>query len=276
MYKRQIPGNEDAVYRVVNGLIGRGAQVIYESLMPVHVSGHGNAEELKLVLNIVNPQYVVPVHGEARMMALYGKTAEDMGWLAEDIFRLDIGDVLELDEENGRVVDRVPSGTVLVDPSGLAGIHEVVLKDRQHLAEQGFVVAVVVIDSATGELVSGPEIVSRGFVYMDQNEELMTEAVDQVRALFRNESRNGAQSVDLDTLKGDIRGTLKRLFERRLQRRPVILPTVLEVDLPAVEDGEEPDPSDLRAAYDDEDTDDGTEDDEPYASTRASETVPAA
>jgi len=251
-----IPGNEDAVYRVINGLIERGAQVIYESLMPVHVSGHGNAEELKLVLNIANPQYVIPVHGEARMMALYGKTAEDMGWLREDIFRLDIGDVLELDEGAGRVIDRIPSGSVLVDPSGLAGIHEVVLKDRQQLAHEGFVVCVVALDAETGALVSGPELISRGFVYMDQNEEMMDEAINQVRALFaprRGASAEDGSPRDLEVLKGDIRGTLKRFFEKRTQRRPVILPTILEVD-----------PRAATAAYaDDEDLDDEDDENEP-------------
>lgn len=223
-----IPGNEDAVWRVVNGLIARGAQVIYGTLMPVHVSGHGNAEELKLVLNIVNPQYVIPVHGEHRMLSLYAKTAEDMGWLAEDIFRLDIGDVLELDEERGRVIDRVPAGAVLVDQSGLAGIHDVVLKDRQHLAEQGFVVAVVAVNQETGELVAGPDLISRGFVYIDQNQEMMDEAVEQVRSLFDGAAERD-EPRDLDTLKGDIRGTLKRFFDKRTGRRPVILPTVMEV-----------------------------------------------
>ncbi len=232
-----IPGNEDAVWSVVNGLIGRGAQVIYDTLMPVHVSGHGNAEELKLVLNIANPQYAIPVHGEARMMSLYAKTAVDMGWLPEDVFQLEIGDVLELDAERGRIVDRVPCGSILVDSSGLAGIHEVVLKDRQMLAEQGFVVAIVALDGETGELVSGPELISRGFVYMDQNQEMMDEAVEQVRALFT--PRNGSDGADdapaaasprdLEVVKGDIRGTLKRFFDKRTGRRPVILPTVLEV-----------------------------------------------
>lgn len=221
-----IPGNEDAVWRVVNGLIARGADLIYDHLMPVHVSGHGYAEELKLVLNIVNPQYVVPVHGEHRMLAQYAKTAESMGWLPEDIFRLDIGDVLELAPDRGMVVDRIPSGAVLVDGSGAAGLHEVVLRDRQHLSEDGFLVVVVAVSRETGELVSGPELLSRGFVYMDQNEELMADATDQLRGLF---STDGAGPRPKEALAGDIRGTLKRFFEKRMNRRPMILPLVMEM-----------------------------------------------
>jgi ribonuclease J len=222
-----IPGNEDAVWRVVNRLIARGADVIYDALMPVHVSGHAYQEELKLVLNIVNPQYVVPVHGEHRMMALYKKIAQEMGWLPEDIFRLEIGDVLELDEQKGRVVDRIPSGSVLVDAAGTAGIHEVVLRDRQHLAEDGFVVVVATINQETGEIVSGPEILSRGFVYMDHSEELMEEAQSHVREMLENLPKD--EVTDWDAVQIDVRQSLKRFLEKRTQRRPMILPMIMEL-----------------------------------------------
>jgi ribonuclease J len=222
-----IPGNEDAVWRVVNRLIARGANVIYDALMPVHVSGHGNQEELKLVLNIVNPQYVVPVHGEHRMLALYAKLAVEMGWLAEDVFRLEIGDVLELDADRGRVVDRVPSGSVLVDSSGTAGIHEVVLRDRQHLAEDGFVVVVAALNAETGELVSGPEILSRGFVYVDQSADLLAQATDQVRDMLTNLPGEGPREVE--AIQSDVRQLLKRFFEKRTNRRPLILPLIMEL-----------------------------------------------
>lgn len=222
-----IPGNEDAVWRVVNGLIGRGANVIYESLMPVHVSGHGYQEELKLVLNIVNPQYVVPVHGEHRMMALYARIAEEMGWLPADIFRLEIGDMLELDEDKGQVIDRVPSGSVLVDASGTAGVHEVVLRDRQHLAEDGFVIVVAAINRETGEIVSGPEILSRGFVYMDHSEELIAEAQVHVRTML--ESLPEEEARDYDAVQADVRQSLKKFLEKRTNRRPMILPMIMEL-----------------------------------------------
>lgn len=222
-----IPGNEDAVWRVVNNLISRGAKVIYDALMPVHVSGHGNAEELKLVLNIVNPQYVIPVHGENRMLALYAQTAEQMGWLAEDIFRLEIGDVLEMDESRGQVIDRVPSGAVLVDGSGAAGVHEVVLRDRQHLAEDGFVVIVATVNSENGELISGPEILSRGFVYMDHSEELIADATNHVREMLTNLPGEGPR--EFEALEHEVRSSLKKFLEKRTNRRPMILPLIMKL-----------------------------------------------
>jgi ribonuclease J len=222
-----IPGNEDAVWRVVNRLIARGDNVIYDSLAPVHVSGHGNQEELKLVLNIVNPQYVIPVHGEHRMLSLYARIAADMGWLKDDIFQLEIGDVLELDATRGKVVDRVPSGAVLVDGSGTAGIHEVVLRDRQHLAEDGFVVVVAALSAETGELISGPDILSRGFVYMDQNAELIAGATAHVKDMLTNLPGTGPRATD--ALQSDIRQSLKKFLEKRTNRRPLILPLVMEL-----------------------------------------------
>lgn len=221
-----IPGNEDAVWRVVNNLIDRGADVIYDAIAPVHVSGHGYAEELKLVLNIADPQYVIPVHGEPRMLVRYAKTAELMGWLPEDIFRLQIGDVLEMDAEKGKIVDRVASGSVLVDGSGSAGVHEVVLRDRQHLAEDGFVVVVAAISAEDGALMSGPEILTRGFVYIDQSEDLLTEATDLIRDQLNK--LTGAPVRDLDAIQGDVRATLRKLFEKRTNRRPLIMPLILE------------------------------------------------
>lgn len=222
-----IPGNEDAVWRVVNRLIARGANVIYDSLAPVHVSGHGNQEELKLVLNIVNPQYVIPVHGEHRMLSLYARIAADMGWLKDDIFQLEIGDVLELDATRGKVVDRIPSGAVLVDGSGTAGVHEVVLRDRQHLAEDGFVVVVAALSAETGELISGPDILSRGFVYMDQNAELIASATAHIKELLTNLPGSGPRATD--SLQSDIRQSLKKFLEKRTNRRPLILPLVMEL-----------------------------------------------
>jgi ribonuclease J len=222
-----IPGNEDAVWRVVNRLIERGANVIHDSIMPVHVSGHGYSEELKLVLNIVNPRYAIPVHGEARMLRRYTVIAQEMGWRKEDTFHLAIGDVLELNETDGKVVDRIPSGAVLVDSSGSGAIHEVVLRDRQHLAEDGFVVVVVGLNRETGEIVSGPEILSRGFVYMDHSEDLINDAVAAVREYFSGFP--AGSSREIDAVQSDLRQGLKKLFERRTGRRPLVLPMVMEL-----------------------------------------------
>ena len=224
-----IPGNESAVWRVVNNLFGKGANVIYDQVMPVHVSGHGYAEELKLILNVVNPQYVIPVHGERRMLTLYGKHAREMGWLPEDIFLLEIGDVLELTSEKGEIVDRVPSGAVLVDSDMVKQIHEVVLRDRQYLSGDGFINVVVGIDSETGEVLGGPEFLSRGFVYMDDAVELLDEATELVRGLFKGSSAAEEAPPDVDALQLEIKMVLKKFFERRTGRRPVILSLVMPV-----------------------------------------------
>ena len=230
-----IPGNESAVWRVVNNLIARGANVIYDPLMPVHVSGHGNAEELKLVLNIVNPQYVIPVHGEERMLAQYARMAEEMGWLPEDIFRLQIGDVLELDSEQGAVVDRVPCGSRLLDNNATEEIHELVVRDRQYLATEGFVGVSVAVDSETGELVGGPEIVSRGVFHVDSATALLEEARALVESIVAPgdsaelEADDAALPRTTEALQNEIRLALRKFFEKRTGHRPVVLPVVLRV-----------------------------------------------
>ncbi|MGC4045749.1 MAG: ribonuclease J [Armatimonas sp.] len=223
-----IPGNESAVWRVVNELVARGANVIHDHLMPVHVSGHGYAEELKLVLNIVNPQYVIPVHGERRMLAHYGKLAEEMGWLPEDIFRLEIGDVLELDSTRGRVIDRVPGGASLIHSDTGREIHEVVVRDRQILSDEGFVVAILVLDPETGELATAPQVVSRGVVYVDHHPELMEEAVTLIEEIVNTAAEAGPAPIP-DTLHGEVRQALKKLFDKRTGHRPLILTEVLTI-----------------------------------------------
>lgn len=224
-----IPGNESAVYRVINELVVRGAEVIHSDLMPVHVSGHGYAEELKLVLNIVNPQYVIPVHGEWRMLAHYAKMAEGMGWLPEDVFCLEIGDVLELDKTKGKIVDRVPGGAALIHSDTGQEIHEVVIRDRQILAEEGFVIAIVVIDPETGELASAPEIVSRGVIYIDHHAELIEEAQSLVRQIVENAAKGSSSPALPETLHGEVRTGLKKLFDKRTGHRPLILTQVLTI-----------------------------------------------
>ncbi|MFM7321885.1 MAG: ribonuclease J [Armatimonadota bacterium] len=230
-----IPGNESAVWSVVNRLIGAGARVIYDPIMPVHVSGHGNAEELKLVLNIVNPQYVIPVHGENRMLDLYARTAEEMGWLPEDIFQLEIGDVLELDSESGGVVDRVPAGSRLLDNGASHEIHEMVVRDRQILAGEGFVVVTVAIDSETGELVGGPEFASRGVVYIDHSADLFADATALIEDILapgdspEPEADDATLPRSTEALQNEIRLALKKFFDKRTGHRPVILPIVLRV-----------------------------------------------
>lgn len=224
-----IPGNESAVWRVVNKLFALGANVIYDALMPVHVSGHGYSEELKLILNITNPQYVIPVHGERRMLTLYAKYAQEMGWLPEDVFVLELGDVLELDTNKGEIVDRIPAGAVLIDGDTSQEIHELVLRDRQFLANDGFLNVVVVLDAESGELIGGPEFLSRGCFYMDSSDALLAEAAEVVEKILEDEGAEEEAPRENETLQNDIRASLKKFIEKRTGRRPVILTSVLRV-----------------------------------------------
>lgn len=222
-----IPGNEDAVWRTVNHLFRRGANVIYDSIMPVHVSGHAYAEELKLVLNLVDPQYVMPVHGEYRMIHRYAQIAEEMGWPVEDIIRAEIGDIVEVNEDVAGIAGRVEkSGAVLVDGTTVGDVGEVVLRDRQHIGQDGFLVLVVAISEETGELVSGPEVISRGFVYMDQSEDL----VDEIKKVIVEKiEKLPAEEDDWIVVQQDLRDAVSKFLFKRTQRRPMILPIILDV-----------------------------------------------
>jgi ribonuclease J len=230
-----IPGNETAVWTIVNKLVALGAKVIYEGMMPVHVSGHGYAEELRLVLNLVNPQYVIPVHGEKRMLALYGKNAVDMGWLKDDVFELSIGDVLELNEVRGQIVDRVACGAVMLGQRGMYPVHEVVVKDRQFLAEGGFVVLSMVVDRETAELIGGPEVVSRGVAFMEDETDLVLEIIDTVAGIFTESdpddirmAENGGDTGQ-SSLSGAIRYQIRKLIEKRTGVRTNVLSTIIYV-----------------------------------------------
>lgn len=223
-----IPGNEDAVWRTVNHLFQRGANVIYDPIAPVHVSGHAYAEELKLMLNLVNPRYVMPVHGEYRMLARYAQIAEQMGWPREDIVRAEIGDIVEVDEECARVVGRVEqSGSVLIDGTGVGDVSEVVLRDRQHLGADGFLVLVVGLDKETAEIVVGPEVISRGFVFMDESEYLIEEVKQKI--IEHLDGLPEDSEPDYGVTSHDLRNVVGKLLFKRTQRRPMILPIILEV-----------------------------------------------
>jgi ribonuclease J len=230
-----IPGNETAVWTIVNKLVALGAKVIYEGMMPVHVSGHGYAEELRLVLNLVNPQYVIPVHGEKRMLALYARNAIEMGWLRDDVFELAIGDVLELNEVRGRIVDRVACGAVMLGQRGMYPVHEVVIKDRQFLAEGGFVVLSMVVDRETTELIGGPEVISRGVAFMEDETDLVLEIIDTVAGIFKESdpddirmAENGSDSGQ-STLPYAIRVQVRKLIEKRTGVRTNVLSSIIYV-----------------------------------------------
>ena len=221
-----IPGNEDAVYRTINHLFQRGADVLYDGVATVHVSGHGYAEELRLMLNLVDPQYVMPVHGEYRMLHRYSKMAEDMGWPAEDIIRAEIGDIVEVGEDVAGIVGKVEkSGAVLIDGTGIYDVSEVVLRDRQHIGQDGFLVLVTGISAETGEIISGPEVISRGFVYMDESAEL----VDQIKQLIIDKIKSlPPHDNDFLVVQQDIRSVVGRFLEKKTKRRPMILPILLD------------------------------------------------
>ncbi len=222
-----IPGNESAVYSTINHLYRRGANVLYDGLAPVHVSGHGYAEELKLMLNLVDPQYVMPVHGEYRMLHLYSKIAEDMGWPPEDIIRAEIGDIVEVGEDVAGIIGKVDkSGAVLIDGAGVGDVSEIVLRDRMHIGQDGFLVLIVGISVETGEIIQGPEVISRGFVYMDESVEL----VDQIKQVIIDKIKNlPAEDNDFLVVQQDLRMAVARFLEKKTKRRPMILPILLDL-----------------------------------------------
>ncbi|MEI6915842.1 MAG: ribonuclease J [Armatimonadota bacterium] len=223
---KPIPGNENLVQRVINNLFRRGAHVIYDDLEPVHVSGHANREELRLMLNLVKPQYVVPVHGEYRHLVKYGEMAVESGYRGADVFHTEVGDVLELTRESARVIGRVPqSGNVLVDGLGVGDVGDLALRDRSHLASDGVLVVVASVDQHTGQILAGPDIFARGV--MDDEEEFISEAREVVAERFA--AISPAAATDISTAKAEIRSALSKFVNTRTRRRPVIIPIVMEV-----------------------------------------------
>ncbi len=220
-----IPGNEKAVSRVINELSQKGANVIFQD---AHVSGHACQEEIKLIYTLVRPRFAVPVHGEYRHLKAQANLAHNIGIPKEDIFILRSGDVLELSKDRACVQGHVQTGAILVDGLGVGDVGNVVLRDRQHLAEDGIVVVAVTLGTGSGEIISGPEIVSRGFVYMKEAEDLMVEASEESR--FAIEDNYQGSTPDFNRIKNAIRDALGEFFWRRTKRRPMILPVIMEVD----------------------------------------------
>ncbi|MDE5910515.1 MAG: ribonuclease J [Lachnospiraceae bacterium] len=219
-----IPGNEKAVTNVINELLLKGADVIFQD---VHVSGHACQEEIKLLYTLVRPKYAIPVHGEFKHLKAQAKIAEELGFAKENIFILQSGDVLELTEEKAQVTGKVPVGDILVDGLGVGDVGNIVLRDRQHLAEDGIMIVVLGLDGATDELVSGPDIVSRGFVYVRESDELMDEARIVVNEAV--DSCLGRGIADWGKLKGSIKDALGEYVWRKTKRRPMILPIIMEI-----------------------------------------------
>ncbi len=222
-----IPGNEKFVSRVVNDLFKKGAKVIYEALADIHVSGHACQEELKLIHSLIKPKYFIPVHGEYRHLKQHGNLAHELGMPKENIFIMDIGNVLEITDGVAKLNGSVPSGRVLVDGLGVGDVGNIVLRDRKHLSQDGLIVVVISIESSTGELVAGPDVISRGFVYVRESEDLMEEIREiSRRALLKCDER---KKSDWATKKSIIRDALRDYLYEKTKRRPMILPIIMEV-----------------------------------------------
>ena len=219
-----IPGNEKAVTKIINELLRKGAEVIFQD---AHVSGHACQEEIKLIYTLVKPRYAIPVHGEYKHLKAQAKLAMDLGIAKEDVFILESGDVLELGEQEAKVTGKVPVGDILVDGLGVGDVGNIVLRDRQHLAEDGIMIVVLALDQASGYLVSGPDIVSRGFVYVKESDELMEEARERMAEVIENCLDRGI--TDWGKIKNSIKDSLGDYVWKKTKRRPMILPIILEV-----------------------------------------------
>ncbi len=222
-----IPGNEKLVGKVVNDLMKLGADVIYERMYDVHVSGHACADEIKTIISLTRPKYFIPVHGEYKHLVKNANIAKSMGIPPKNIIISDIGKVIETDGVEMRFGGTVPAGRVMVDGLGVGDVGSIVLRDRKLLSEDGLIVAVVTIDSATGEVVAGPDLVSRGFVYVRESEEMMTDARDVVIRALDKSKLTGYK--DWSTIKGSVRDDLSEFMFARTKRRPMILPVIQEV-----------------------------------------------
>ena len=224
---RIIPGNERVIGRVINALFRLGAEVLWEDVAFVHVSGHASQEDLKLMLSLTRPRYFIPVHGEYRHLLMHARLAESVGIPRARIFVIEDGLGVELTKTAGRVLGRFPTGRIFVDGKGIGDVGSVVLRDRQLLAQDGMVVVALTVDKNTGDLLAGPEIASRGFVYVKESEELLEEVKATIRAALAR--RESATPVDRELLGSLVKGAVRRFINQRFQRKPVVLPVILEI-----------------------------------------------
>ena len=222
-----IPGNEKSVSKVIDQLMKIGSEVVYSALADVHVSGHACQEEQKLIMALVRPKYFIPVHGEYRQLMAHRDTAIEMGIAKENIFLTNNGRVLELNEEEAKFTGTVPAGRVMVDGLGVGDVGNIVLRDRQHLSQDGLIVIVMTMDNQTGEIVSGPDVISRGFVYVRESENLM----EDVKAFIREEINDleNRHVRDWSTIKSTLKDDLRDFIFDRTKRNPMILPIIMEV-----------------------------------------------
>jgi ribonuclease J len=224
---RFIPGNEKTISDLINHLYRRGAEVFHEKVSEVHVSGHASQEELKLMLNLVRPRFFIPVHGEYRHLVKHSQLAQKVGIPAERCVLAVNGEVVEFCGESCSITGSVESGRVFVDGKGIGDVGEVVLKDRRHLSEDGMVIVIIAINQGSGEVIYGPDIVSRGFVFEDESQEYLDEAKKVVLDTLAN--LNIEVRGDWGEVKQEVRRILRRFFNKTIERRPVILPMILEM-----------------------------------------------
>ena len=221
-----IPGNEKAVSNVINELNELGAEVIFED---THVSGHACQEELKLIYSLVQPKYAIPIHGERRHLQAHANLAETLGIPKDHIFLLHSGDVLEMSEDGAAVTGKVQTGAILVDGLGVGDVGNIVIRDRQKLSEEGIVIVVMTLEPGTNRVLAGPDIISRGFVYVREAEDLMAEADEAVRAAV--DYALSRPHTDWNRIKTEIKDALGDFIWKRTRRRPMILPIIMEVEL---------------------------------------------
>jgi len=224
---RVIPGNEKTITDMINHLYRRGAEVFHEQVSEVHVSGHASQEELKLMLNLVRPQWFIPVHGEYRHLVRHARLAQLVGIPAERCIVANNGDVIAFSQGEGCVLGQVESGRIFVDGKGIGDVGEIVLKDRKHLSEDGMVVVIIGIAQTSGDIIYGPDIVSRGFVFEDESQDYLDAARQVVTDTLSQ--LNAEVMGDWNEVKQEVRQGLRRFFKKTIERRPVILPLILEM-----------------------------------------------
>ena len=222
-----IPGNEKLISKVINLLFEKGARVVYNDIADIHVSGHASQEELKLINVMAKPKFFMPVHGEYRMLKRHSELAQEVGMPAENIFVMQTGQVLELDKNSAKVTTTVPIGNVLVDGLGVGDVGNIVLRDRKHLSEDGLMIVVVTISKEDGKVLAGPDIISRGFVYVRESEDLMDGAKTVIKDVLNEcEEKNIKEWA---YLKNNIKENLKEYLYTKTKRNPMILPIIMEV-----------------------------------------------
>jgi len=221
-----IPGNESLVNRAVDNLFKQGAQVLYSDVAPVHVHGHGSQEELKLLLNLVNPKFFVPIHGEYRHLSLHAKLAESIGIPRENIFLLEDGSILELNPQSGRIIGKVTSGNVYVDGLSVGDVGSVVLRNRRMLSRDGIVVVIITINKQTGKLMGRPDIVSRGFVDTRESRDMIEESRELVAKVL---DHSGSRPAEWGFINAKVRDVLNRFYYEQTKRRPMVLPFMVKV-----------------------------------------------